>query len=446
MTKYHFIGIGGIGMSALARIALQRGDDVQGTDASPSALLEELAREGVRVRIGHDPDWVQTGMTVVYSTDIKPNHSERARALMLGVPLLHRSDLLDQFLRERKVLLVTGTHGKTTTTALLASVLMGAAMDPPFMVGGILRSQGINGSWGQGPYFVAEADESDGSFLKTPSDGAIVTNLEPEHLDYWGNEERLILGFRQFFAQSRKAIWCRDDPRLTALCPQGISYGFSREADVVISHYRPSSGGILFDLSMQGVFYRDIHLALLGQHNALNGAAVFALTSALQIPEEKIRSALQCFSGTKRRLEKKGEIRDVAVYDDYGHHPTEIIVTLRALRQEIGARRLFVLFQPHRYTRLRDCFDLFLHAFDEVDELVITDLYAAREEPILGISADRFYEEMRKVRPHTVHRIARTSLESEILQKVEPGDVVLTLGAGDITSVSERLIEQLPSQ
>lgn len=440
MTTYHFIGIGGIGMSALARIALQRGDCVQGTDASPSSLITLLKQEGAVIRIGHDPSWLDRGMTVVYSSDIKESHPERRRAQALGLPCLHRSDLLDRFLRMQKPLLVTGTHGKTTTTALLATLLSTAGLDPSFAVGGISRTHGTNGRFGRGAYFVAEADESDGSFLKTPSEASIVTNVEPEHLDYWGSIEALEQAFLAFFEKSRFALWCADDARLSALRPSGLSYGFSPQADVRIVRYAAEAGAISFDLRLQGQLYEQIHLPLLGRHNALNGAAVFAMAHHLAIPEAVCRTAFRSFCGTQRRLEKKGEVRSMTIYDDYGHHPTEIRVTLQALRQEIGARRLVVLFQPHRYTRVRDCFDLFLDAFQEADLLVMTDIYAAREMPIPGISSERLYQALCQRYPiQNVQYIERSLLEQQVAQQLQPHDVVLTLGAGDITVVAETL-------
>jgi UDP-N-acetylmuramate--alanine ligase len=436
--SYHFIGLGGIGMSALARILLQKGKKVQGSDVKESPLLEQLEREGAKVQIGHTPLALGSAETVIYSTDIKADNVEFNEAKNQNLPLLHRSDLLDQLMKGKKNLLVTGTHGKTTTTALLASVLMEAELDPSFVVGGVIRSLNTNGRGGQGDYFVAEADESDGSFLKTAAFAAIVTNLENDHLDYWGSERILDLAFQQFMTQSERLFWCADDPRLQALKPHGTSYGFSENAHLRISCFRQESNGIFFDLDG----YSEIHLNLLGRHNALNGAAVFALALSLNIPEETIRAAFKKFSGTARRLDFRGEKHKVALYDDYGHHPNEIKVTLRALRDHIRERKLIVLFQPHRYTRVRDLFEEFAGCFDDADEVYMTDIYSAGEAPIEGISSATLYTRLREKLGAKLHFLPRLHLESGVANILKPLDVLLTIGAGDITKAGEPILAQ----
>ncbi len=439
--NYHLIGLGGIGMSALARILVQKGDRVQGSDASESPLLDQLRKEGVSVWIGHDPERVQPDCVVVRSTDVKDHNVEIARAKELQIPILHRSDLLDQLLKEKKSLLVTGTHGKTTTTSLLAAVMIEAGLDPSFAIGGILLSENTNGRAGKGDYFVAESDESDGSFLKTPSFGAIVTNLENDHLDYWQTEKKLDAAFAQFFSQVKKEkhlFWCADDPRLCVLKPKGTSYGFSEKADLRISRFRTTEKGILFDLGDNN----KIELSLFGRHNALNGAAVFGLARSLGIAEEAIRSAFKKFRGTARRLEKKWEENKTVLFDDYGHHPTEIGVTLRALRERIRERRMVVVFQPHRYTRVRDLFDEFTTCFSDADLVAMTDIYSAREAPIEGITSSALFAKMReKLGGKTIY-LPRASLESEVARLLKPLDVVLTLGAGDVTRSGSGILEE----
>lgn len=435
---YHFIGLGGIGMSALARILLQKGEKVQGSDQKESGLLDQLGQEGAVVFRGHSAESIPLNATVIYSTDIKVDNVEMMRAKEKNLPLLHRSDLLHELMKGKKTCLVTGTHGKTTTTALLASVLIEAALDPSFVIGGLIRSLNVNGRAGKGEYFIAEADESDGSFLKTAADYAIVTNLENDHLDYWGTPRMLDLAFRQFMAQTKHLVWCCDDSRLSAIKPSGISYGFSEDADFRLSHFRTSPNGIVFNLNA----HLGIHLNLLGRHNALNGAAVFAMALQLGVPEEIIRRAFQTFSGTSRRLEWKGEKHKVSLYDDYGHHPSEISVTLKALRAHIGERRLVVVFQPHRYTRVRDLLQEFTSCFAEADEVLMTDIYSARESPIEGITSASLYTRMREKLGSKLHFFPRSHLEIGAARFLKPLDVVLTLGAGDVTHAGAPILDQ----
>lgn len=353
MSKYHLIGLGGIGMSAVARILLQQGQSVQGSDLTYTPLLECLENEGAQVRIGHQAEWVEPDHTVVYSSDIGEHNPERQRAKTLGLPLWHRSELLDRLMQGKKPLCVTGTHGKTTTSALLAHTLSQAGLDPSFVVGGIVQQSQTNGKAGKGVYFVAEADESDGSFLKTVPFGAIVTNCEKEHLNYWHSEERLFEGFRQFCAQVRgPLLWCADDLNLQTLALQHPSYGFNQQASWRIEAFRQTDQGVCFHLNE----YLDVELSLFGRHNALNGAAVFALATLLGVSSESIRHAFRTFQGTKRRLDRLGEARGVILFDDYAHHPTEIKTTLEALRL-LASGRLVVIFQPHRYSRVRDLFE-----------------------------------------------------------------------------------------
>lgn len=433
---YHFIGLGGIGMSALARILLQRGDSVKGSDLKSSLILQELEKEGAKVQIGHNADWVEENATIVYSSDIKNDNVEWVKAKEKNLQMLHRSDLLHELMKGQKSLLVTGTHGKTTTTALLVSVLLEAELDPSFVVGALMRPSNTNGKAGKGEYFVAEADESDGSFLKTPAYAAILTNLENDHLEYWGSERMLGLAFQQFIAQTENLFWCCDSERLSRLKTKGTSYGFSQGAKLQITRFRQTKKGILFDLGK----YKDIELGLMGRHNALNGAAVFGLALSLKIPEREIRSAFQKFSGTARRLEFKGEKHKVAVYDDYGHHPNEIRATLKALRDHVGERRLVVVFQPHRYTRVRDLFEEFTECFADADEVMMTDIYSAGEAPILGITSATLYAKMREKMGSKVHFFPRTHLEAGVASFLRPLDVVLTLGAGDVTQTGDPIL------
>jgi UDP-N-acetylmuramate--alanine ligase len=434
---YHFIGLGGIGMSALARILLQKGCAVQGTDAASSLLLEELGKEGASVQVGHSIDALKDAQTVVYSSGIKEDNVELVDAKQRNLRVLHRSDLLSELMKDKKNILVSGSHGKTTTTALLSFVLMQAGLDPSFAVGGLIRSLNTNGRWGSGEYFIAEADESDGSFLKSSSFISIATNLSDDHLDYWGNARKLELAFTQFMAQAGSVVWCADDARLSQMAPKGFSYGFSPNADYRILNYRETEAGIVFDLKDN----REIAVSLHGKHNALNAAAVFIVATQLQIPLEIIRSAFSSFSGTARRLEFKGSSHRVCLYDDYAHHPREIAATLSAIRGKIRERRLVVVFQPHRYTRVRDLLDLFVDCFHEADAVFLTDIYSAGEAAIEGISSAALFHRMREKLGVKLQFLPRNYLETGVAAFLKPFDVVLTIGAGDITKVGEPILQ-----
>lgn len=443
-VSYHFIGMGGIGMSALARVLLQQGKKVQGSDIRASTLLDALECEGAKVEIGQSGQMISEGDTVVYSSDIASDNVEMRRAMDLHLPLLHRSELLNALVGDQLPLLVTGTHGKTTSSALLASVLLEGGMDPSFVIGGLIRPMNTNGRAGRGPYFVAEADESDGSFLKTAAYASIVTNLEEEHLNYWKTPEKLFEAFREFFHNTKQcAVWCIDDEGLRRLSPRGISYGFSDGADWQISRFCTTRTGLSFDLSHGKKSYRKIDLALYGRHNALNAAAVFVLALQLGVSEEAIRRAFLQFGGAARRLEWLGSAQQIDLYDDYGHHPSEIKATLSALRMRIRERRLVVLFQPHRYSRVRDLFEEFLNCFDEADELIMTDIYSAGEAPIEGICSASLYMRLREKLGAKVRFFSRQHLEHSCAAMLMPGDSVLTLGAGDITACGKILLEKI---
>ncbi|HUD02102.1 MAG TPA: UDP-N-acetylmuramate--L-alanine ligase, partial [Rhabdochlamydiaceae bacterium] len=441
--KYHFIGIGGIGMSALARILLKRGATVQGSDPAPTYVTEGLQKAGAEVYAQHSASYLQTPCTTVYGSAIKSDHPEYKAAVDQKFPLLHRSDLLAHLMEGYRTLLVAGTHGKTTTSCLLTHVLDVADMDPTFALGGIALNFYSNGDQGKGEYFVAEADESDGTFLKYPAFGAIITNIEEDHLDYWKTGQALIEGFRQFAAKVPSLLWwCADDPILRSLNLQGHSYGFTKDADLQITTWRQDGFKLVFDLTFQGKLYSNIELALIGKHNVENGAAVFGLALELGISEAAIREAFLTFKGVKRRLEKKGEKRAVSFYDDYAHHPTEIITTLKGIRQAIGERRLVVAFQPHRYTRVRDCWKEFIHACEEADVVFMTDIWSAGEKPIEGITTEKLYRDIKAANPFPVFYHPRAEFSTAIASFLRPHDVVISLGAGDVTEVCHEILQK----
>jgi UDP-N-acetylmuramate--alanine ligase len=444
-ATYHFIGLGGIGMSALARILLQKGARVQGSDSSPSALLEQLICEGASVRVGHS-DQIDGATHVIYSTAVTSENIELNQAKKALLPILHRSDLLHLLMSEQSPLLVTGTHGKTTTSALLASVLMDGGLDPSFVIGGIHQNWKTNGRHGKGSFFVAEADESDGSFLKTKSFGAIVTNLENDHLDFWKESTLLDDAFGTFFEQvlhPEHLFWCGDDVRLRAQNTKGISYGFGLENDLIVSSFESTALGVRFAIDWKGKRYDSIDLNLLGKHSALNGAAVFGLALSLGVSEEAIRGAFIRFAGTARRMEWKGAVQAIDVYDDYGHHPTEISTTLNGLRNKVSERRIVAVFQPHRFTRTRDLFDSFSASFADADVVVLTDVYGAGELPIEGVTTERLLAQMNGFLGDKLRYIPRKGLESSVANFLKPHDVVMTIGAGDVTHAGSGILAEL---
>ena len=442
LKKCHFIGIGGIGMSGLARLLLKQNNTVTGSDISDNAVTKRLTQEGAHVHIGHSSAYITPDLTIVYSTDIKETNPEYQAALHLKCKILHRSDLLKLLMEGKKSLAVTGTHGKTTTTSLLTTVLKHGNVDPSFAVGGIIPQFGSNSGHGEGDYFVAEADESDGTFTKYNPFGAIVTNIGLDHLNHFKSESALIAEFEVFLTgvQSKKHLfWCGDDLRLQKIAQQGISYGFSEGCQLRLSQFHQEGWHCFFDIDFEGKHYARIVLPLLGRHNALNAAAVFGLALRLGIPEDLIRKGLLAFQGVARRAEKKGEHQKVLVLDDYAHFPTEIAATLKGVREAIGERRLVVVFQPHRYTRTRDCLGLYGDIFQEADELFVTDIYGGSETPIPGVTIERVMEDINR----SLTYVPRAQLAPALAEFVRPHDVVITLGAGDITHIGNQLLDIL---
>ncbi len=426
---FHLIGVGGIGMSALARILVQKGYVVSGSDIKDALVVRQLQEEGVRVFIGHSADQVPDGACVVYSGDVQAGNVECGAALSRGGELVHRAEMLARLMEGTAGLAVAGTHGKTTTSALLAHVLVCAKMDPSFAIGGILVSLQTNACLGRGRYFVIEADESDGSFLSYRPYGAIITNIDTDHMNYWGSLENLRLGFSRFAEQvAGPLVFCKDD--VASMGFQGYSYGFSAQADARVTKNQEG----VFTLTFRNVCYEDITTALLGDHNLLNAAAVFTLCLLLGIPEERIREGLSTFQGVRRRLEKKGEWRGALIYDDYGHHPTEIAATLRAARCMFSNKRLIVAFQPHRYTRTLDCMHLFKEALSLADGAVITDIYAAGESPIEGVTGEALAALC------SVDYVPRDLLVDVLRRRLDSCDVLITMGAGDITSIGDVMV------
>lgn len=438
---YHFIGIGGIGMSGLARILAERGASISGSDIKRSYVTDALEKKGIKIFDQQHADNISSDMLVIYSTDIKKDNFELASAEKKGCQLLHRSDLLAELMSDSKALAIAGTHGKTTTTSLLTTVLIEAGQDPTFVVGGIVAPYQTNAKEGKSPYFVVEADESDGTFTKYHPWGSIITNIDGDHLNYFKTYEALKNSFKLFASQIQSRehfFWCGDDEKLRSLDLPGICYGFKENNDLLITNFNQNGWNISYDCAFKGHLYAKIEVPLTGMHNALNSAAVFGLCLMLGIPENEIRKGLKLFKGVGRRCEKKAELNQVLFLDDYAHHPTEIDATLKAVKSAVGKNRLIAVFQPHRYSRLQYCINQLDDVFNEADDVIVTDIYSAGEDPINGISSHSIIESIAN-NHRSCSYCPRLDLAEKIMQIVHPGDVVITLGAGDITKLASEI-------
>lgn len=448
---FHFIGIGGIGMSGLAKILIEKNNVVSGSDLSMNERIESLSLSGVKVALGHTSDNIPQGASVVYTSMVDEVNPELKFAKENGFKLLHRSELLNLLMQGYQSLLVTGTHGKTTTSALLSWVLESSGLDPSYAVGGLLANKNSNAKSGKGLYFVAEADESDGSFLKYENCfGAIITNIDLDHMDFYKEETSLLQAFNSFAdkVKSKEHLFlCNEDERLKSLNLEGVTYGFNETAELRGSHFRQEGWKVFFDVSFGSKTYKEVQLPLIGYHNALNALAVFGLAISLNIPEDKIREAFQTFRGVGRRAEKIGEASGILFIDDYAHHPTEIAATIKAIAAQFPWHRLVVLFQPHRFSRTKLCLGTFKDIFKLADLLLITDIYGACETPIPGLTAETVLEEIKAACPNLHSKyVKREALLDTTLNEIRPLDIVVTFGAGDITQLGKQLVAKLTAK
>lgn len=444
--QHHFIGIAGIGMSAIARILLQQGKKVSGSDTGSSPLKQQLRELGAIVYDEHKKENTPKEGTVVYTSDVNHSHIELETAKENGCTIKHRSEMLAELFHAVDYpLAVTGTHGKTSTSSLLASVFEQAQKQPSYALGGILVSENANSKSGDSPYFVIEADESDGSFLKYRPFGAIITNIDLDHMNYYLTEEKLHEAFSQFADQVRSPqhlIWCNDDRRLRELDLSGIGYGFNEDSDAVLSNYRQKGWTSVFDLTWDKKVFQDIEVALPGKHMALNATGVFLLCMQLGLDEKAIRRGLAFFKGVERRSQKVTSEPNVTIIDDYAHHPAEIEATLRGIREAVGDARLMAVFQPHRYSRLASLVDQLpqlYQSFSSADLVVVTDIYAAGEKPIPGIDEQLIYQALKKELGSRVLFVPKGELIKNLLPMIRSLDVVVCLGAGDITKIAHAL-------
>ena len=447
-NRIHFVGIGGIGMSGIAELLVNLGYRVSGSDISSSDVTHRLGELGATIFEGHEEANIHGADVVVVSSAVRPTNPEVVGARQLRIPVIPRAEMLAELMRMKFGIAVAGSHGKTTTTSMLAVICAAAKLDPTVVVGGRLRSLGTSARLGQGDYLVAEADESDGSFLKLSPTIAIVTNIDPEHLDHYGSFDNLRTAFVDFINRVPfygGAVLCFDDAAVRSILPKVdkpmLSYGLSVQAELRGHALHATERGVRFSVDLRGDPLGVVELPFPGKHNVRNALAAIGASLELEIPFEVTARALAEFDGVARRLEEVGIIDEITVVDDYGHHPTEVLATLSALRQS-RARPLRVVFQPHRYTRTRDLFDEFLAAFDEADHVAITDIYPASEEPIDGISGKALVDAI-AARGH--RSVTHTgSLEDALdwmVQTAKPGEILLTLGAGSVSSLSRRFIE-----
>ncbi len=451
LHNIHFIGIGGAGMSAIAYVLLKRGYDVSGSDMNASHMSAHLAEEGAMVYLGHAACQVDDAEAVVISTAIHPNNPELVAAKERNLPVLHRSDVLAAIMNAADGVAVAGAHGKTTTSAMISCIAAESGIDPTVIIGGEVSSLGGNARNGEGRFVVAEADESDGSFLKLYPYLAVVTNIEDDHLDHYGTEENIYQAFKQFVGNLKeggKAILCFDNPKVRRLAGETdktvITYGVDGEgADYVAKDISYGVNGTSYKLYYKDEFVTEVQLIVPGRHNVLNSMGAFAAAKEMGIDTEAILASLKKFGGAKRRFETKGKVNGVWVVDDYAHHPTEIGVTLKAARQT-QPKRLLCVFQPHRYTRTKLLFDEFCQCFKDCDELIITDIYAASEEPIAGVSSLHLTEGIKAATGQQVQYIGKLTKAEEYLESmVQTGDLVMTIGAGDVFKIGEELVREL---
>ena len=446
----HFIGIGGYGMSAIARVLVDMGHKVSGSDMAQKELTDKLVERGAQVYIGHEAKHVSGADLVVYSTDIPKNNVELLEAKNQNISLIHRSDMLARILNERSGIAVSGAHGKTTTSSMISLVMEKAGADPTYIIGGEIMDIGSNARAGKSPYVVAEADESDGSFLKYHPEMAVVTNIEPDHLEnYDGNFENLKQAFRQFLSNVKpdgKAIVCIDDEYIREMTPdlncELITYGLDEKADFTAEEIVYGDRTISFKVKKGDQFLGDIKLSVPGRHNILNALATVIVCLEAGLSFSAIAKAITLFRGAKRRFQVVGEVKDILVVDDYAHHPTEITATIQAAQST--NRRIVAVFQPQRYTRTFFLLDEFSRSFVGADQVVIADIYSPANDTKMDVTAQKLVDMIKQnSNKNVVYKPSKDDVFTFLTQNAKPGDIVITMGAGDIWKVADQLVEWL---
>lgn len=443
----HLVGIGGIGMSGIAEILHNLNYEVTGSDIKESDTIRRLSSLGIKISIGHSSKNLGEPHVVVTSSAVSLDNPEVIAARQRSIPVIPRAEMLAELGRLKYGILVAGAHGKTTTTSLLATILAEGGLDPTVVIGGKLKAIGSNARLGQGDFIVAEADESDGSFLKLNPTIAVVTNIDKEHLDFFKNIDELKKAFIKFINKIPfygTSVICLENEHTVNILPEierkSITYGFSERADIYPVNISRSERSMSFE-----AFYKREHLGFFaipvpGEHNVLNSLAAIAVSMELQIPVRVINDALRNFSGIQRRFELKGEKKSIKIFDDYGHHPTEIKATLKAAKGSYPKNRLIVIFQPHRYTRTSDLVDEFACSFDDADLLYLMDIYPAGEKPIEGVHSEMLYRGIKNQGFNEVVYVSdRKRLINEVIGILKDGDIIITLGAGDVYKIGEEI-------
>jgi UDP-N-acetylmuramate--alanine ligase len=446
----HFVGIGGIGMSGIAEVLLNLGYTISGSDLKEAEVTRRLQMLGCEISYGHRKENVKEADVVVVSSAVRPDNPEVRVAEERLIPVIPRAEMLAELMRMKVGIAIAGTHGKTTTTSLIATVLAAGGLDPTVVIGGRLNSIGSNAKLGQGEFLVAEADESDGSFVKLMPTIAIVTNIDPEHLDYYSGIDEIREAFLSFINQIPffgLAVLCLDHPNIQSLLPRlkkrFVTYGLTTQADFQAKEISFDGLYTTFDVLQRQRELGRLKLRMPGLHNVYNALATVATAFELDIPFQVIQETLSEFSGIQRRFQIKGEKKGILVVDDYGHHPVEIMATLKAARTG-WKRRIVAVFQPHRYTRTQALFQDFLTAFYDANVLLLTEIYPAGEDRIEGVEAKALYEGMREHGHKDVtFLLDKKEIVDHLLRIVTPGDLVITLGAGDIWQVSDELVKRL---
>lgn len=449
----HFVGIGGIGMSGIAEVLLNHGYVVQGSDLKESKITKRLAKMGATIFIGQRAENLEVAEVVVISSAIKPGNAELDEARLRGLPVVRRAEMLAELMRLKSNIAVAGTHGKTTTTTMVAAVLDHGSFDPTVINGGVIHAYDSNARVGDGEWMVVEADESDGTFNRLPATIAIVTNIDPEHMEHWGDFDTLRAGFQEFVSNIPfygLAVCCTDHPEVQALVGKitdrrVVTFGFNTQADVRAVNLTYKAGVAYFDIALQNedAVIEGCSLPMPGDHNVSNALSAVAIARHLGMKSEEIREALSKFGGVNRRFTKVGEVGGVTIIDDYGHHPVEIAAVLKAARQA-SEGRVIAVHQPHRYSRLATLFEDFCTCFNEADVVAIAEVFAAGEEPINGAERDDLVAGLiAHGHRHARAIVSEDDLERLVREQARPGDIVVCLGAGTISSWANGLPERL---